>query len=207
MKKLSIFLLSAMVFSSGLCCGTAAFAQAEETETVIEKTVAEEYVFELAEEEELYFENLIFEEDVTISGDYSRIIFFNCEFNGDIVLTSELATRVMLLESDVNGTCIFENTTKEATIETSLPKFLVSKPVEVVAEDCICSVITLGDFEVTFNGETYSLADVELFYDADNPEAGFVPYEDQEANILCVAQWWENGEKILFTECEFDPGM
>lgn len=207
MKKLSIFLLTAMVLSSALFCCTTVFAQEVETEAVIERTAAEEYVFELSEEEELYFENLIFEEDVTISGEYAKIIFVNCEFSGDIILTSERGTRVILLESDVTGTCVFKNTTKEATLELPFPKFMFSKPVKVVAEDCIGAAFTFGDFEFTFNEETYSLANAELFYDEENPDAGFVPYEDQEANIFCLAQWWENGEKFLFAECEFDPTL
>ncbi len=51
------------------------------------------------------------------------------------------------------------------------------------------------------------MADSELFYDISNAEAGFVPYEGQEASYYAIAQWWENGEKIIMTECEYDPNM
>ncbi len=51
------------------------------------------------------------------------------------------------------------------------------------------------------------MADSELFYDISNAEAGFVPYEGQEASYYAVAQWWENGEKTIMTECEYDPNM
>lgn len=54
---------------------------------------------------------------------------------------------------------------------------------------------------------SYTMADSELFYDISNAEAGFVPYEGQEASYYAIAQWWENGEKTIMTECEYDPNM
>ena len=65
----------------------------------------------------------------------------------------------------------------------------------------------MGDFDVVFNSEVYTMADSELFYDIANPDAGFVPYEGQEADYFAIAQWWENGEQILLVECESDPNM
>ena len=44
------------------------------------------------------------------------------------------------------------------------------------------------------------MADVEFFYDADTNE--IVPYEGQDASVLFVGQWWENGEKVLQMFCE-----
>ena len=71
----------------------------------------------------------------------------------------------------------------------------------IVCEDCIGSYILDGTEEnITFNGETYSIDDVEFFYDANTNE--LIPYEGQEASVLFVAQWWDNGEKVLQLFCE-----
>lgn len=73
-------------------------------------------------------------------------------------------------------------------MEWSFPKFLVDAPVDAAAEDCIGSVIAFGDFEITWNGQPYKMQDATLFVDLSNADAGFVPYEGQEANYFCVAQ-------------------
>ncbi len=171
------------------------------------RQTAEQYTYELAEGEEVSVENTVFEQDVTVSGDNAFITFTNCEFKGDIINTANLGTQVIISESVLNGKCIFKNDTKEATMELSFPKFLIDSPAEIVCDECIGAVISLGDFETVFNGETYTLEDSELYIDLSNAEAGFVPYEGQEANYYSIAQWWENGEKILLTECEYDPNM
>lgn len=51
------------------------------------------------------------------------------------------------------------------------------------------------------------MQDATLFVDLSNADAGFVPYEGQEANYFCVAQWWENGEQQVLVECEYDPNL
>ncbi len=167
-----------------------------------ERSKATEFIFELDAEEELTVKNLIFDEDVTIIGDFGTIIFENCEFNGDIINTAEQFTRVVLPDgTTVNGNCVFKNTTKEATMDTPMPKFVSPNTLNIVCEDCIGSCI-LENMEATiiFNGETYSMADVEFFYDATTNE--LVPYEGQEVSSFFVGQWWENGEKILQMFCE-----
>ena len=167
--------------------------------------VPAEYSYRLTGGEDQYIENLIFNENVVISGDGSCHIFFiNCQFNRDIINTAEEATRVFLLGSEVNGKCILRNSVQETTVDASFPKFLTDSPIEVVTEDCFGAVIALGDFEVTLNGESYDLAHSETFLD---PEAGFVPYDGQEANLYCVAVWTENGQPQVLHECEFDPSM
>jgi len=160
------------------------------------------FTYELGAEEELTVENLIFDEDVTISGDFGIIVFENCEFNGDIINTAEQFTRVILSEGTiVNGNCVFKNAIKEASMDYPMPKFLSPNTLNIVCEDCIGSAILLGtEQNIIFNGETYSMADVELFYDANTNE--LVPYEGQEASTLFVGQWWENGEKVLQLFCE-----
>lgn len=165
------------------------------------RSKATEFTFELAAEEERIVENLIFDEDVTVSGDFGIIVFANCEFNGDIISTAEQFTRVILSGTTVNGNCVFKNTIKEASIDYPMPKFISSNALNIVCEDCIGSYVLDGTEEnITFNGETYSMADVEFFYDANTNE--LVPYEEQEASTIFIGQWWENGEKVLQLFCE-----
>ena len=162
---------------------------------------ATEFTFELAAEEERIVENLVFDEDVTVSGDFGIIVFENCEFNGDIISTAEQFTRVILSGTTVNGNCVFKNTIKEASMDYPMPKFISSNTLSIVCEDCLGSCILDGTEEnIIFNGETYSIADVEFFYDANTNE--LVPYEEQEASTIFVGQWWENGEKVLQLFCE-----
>lgn len=166
------------------------------------RSKATEFTFELAEEEERTVENLVFDEDVTISGDFGTIVFENCEFNGNIINAAEQFTKVILPDgTTVKGNCVFKNTTKEATMDTPIPKFISAKTLNIVCEDCIGSCILEGtEDNIIFNGETYSLADAESFLDPNTND--LVPYEGQEASMLFVGQWWENGEKILKMFCE-----
>ena len=165
------------------------------------RSKATEFTFELAAEEERIVENLVFDEDVTVSGDFGIIIFENCEFNGDVICTAEQFTRVILSGTTVNGNCVFKNTIKEATMDYPMPKFISSGALNIVCEDCIGVCVLDGTEEnIVFNGEAYSIADVEFFYDANTNE--LVPYEGQEASVLFVGQWWENGEKVLQLFCE-----
>ena len=163
---------------------------------------ATEFTFELAAEEERIVENLIFDEDVTVSGDFGIIVFENCEFNGDIISTAEQFTRVVLPDgTTANGNCVFKNTIKEATMDYPMPKYISPNTLNIVCEDCIGSFVLDGtEDNIIFNEETYSMADVELFYDANTNE--LVPYEGQEVSTLFVGQWWENGEKVLQLFCE-----
>lgn len=163
-----------------------------------------EYTFEVFGEDK-YVENLIFNENVVISGDGSaQIVFVNCQFNGDIINTSDAGIRVFLLASEVNGNCIFRNTVTETTIDAPFPKFMTDGPVNAITEDCFGIVIALGDFPITLNGESYDLASAPLVLD---PEAGFVPFDGQEANLYWAATWTENGEVQIMHVAEFDPTM
>lgn len=192
MKKIIAILISVLML---LC--VAAFAEDS-------GRIPAEYTFELSGEDQ-YIENLIFNENVVISGDGSAHIYFiNCQFNADIINTSDAPIRVFLLGSEVNGSCIFRNTVTEATIDAPFPKFMTDSPINAVTEDCFGIVIPLGDFAITLNGESYDLASASEFLD---PEAGFVPFDGQEANIYWVASWIENGEVQLMHTAEFDPTM
>ncbi len=166
------------------------------------RSKATEFTFALAADEERVVENLVFDEDVTVSGDFGMIIFENCELNGDLINTAEQFTRVILSGGTVvNGNCVLKNTTKEATMDSPVPKFIGSGTLNIVCEDCIGACVLDGtEGSVVFNGETYSMADVEFFYDAD--ANALVPYDGQEATTLFVGQWWENGAKVLQIFCE-----
>jgi len=162
-----------------------------------------EYTFELSGEDK-YIENLIFNENVVISGDGSAHIYFiNCQFNADIINTCDAATRVFLLGSEVNGSCIFRNTVTETTIDAAFPKYLTDSPVNAVTEDCFGIVFAMGDFAITLNGESYDLASSEFFFEGND----FVPFDGQEANLYWVAGWTENGEAQIMHTAEYDPTM
>lgn len=172
------------------------------------KQPATEYTFALTEGESKVVSNLIFDKDVTVSGNNAQINFVNCEFKGNVVNTASEYTRVVLEGgSTVAGQCVLQNNVKEATLESAFPKFLTDAPIDVVCEDCIGSVIALGDFDVTWNGKTYKLQDATLYFDVKNPDAGFVPYKDQQANNFCVAQWWEKGQQQVIVECEYSAEL
>lgn len=193
MKKLISLLLALMMLFT-----CAAYAD----DAPSERTVAP-YDFTLAADEQLYYENLIFNSDVIINGDNAQIIFVNCEFNGDVILTAEVATRVLLLGCEVNGRCVMQNGVQEATLmEYIFPKILTDTPVEFVCEDCVGTALAMGDFEIVFNGQTYSMADSEMFSDANNLDAGLVPYEGQEAAYFIISQWWEDGKQNVLKLCE-----
>ncbi len=208
MKKILALALASIMLTSLFGCNGGEDTQPQESndqniqQEENERSKATEFTFELAAGEERIVENLVFDEAVTISGDFGIIVFENCEFNGNIINAAEQFTRVILSDNtSVNGNCVFKNTTKEATMDTPMPKFISPNTLNVVCEDCIGSFVLNGTKEnIIFNGETYSIADAEFFYDANANE--LVPYEEQEASVLFVGQWWENGEKVLQIFCE-----
>ena len=207
MKKILVLALASIMLMSLFGCSGGADTQPQADNNPSSqqaengRSKATEFTFELAAEEERIVENLVFDEDVTVSGDFGIIVFENCEFNGDVICTAEQFTRVILSGTTVNGNCVFKNTIKEATMDYPMPKFISSGALNIVCEDCIGVCVLDGTEEnIVFNGETYSIADVEFFYDANTNE--LVPYEGQEASALFVGQWWENGEKVLQLFCE-----
>lgn len=204
MKKLSALLLASVMLMSLLGCssGEENPSQADGSSQQADgRTKATEFTFDLEEDEERVVENLIFDEDVTVNGDFGIIVFENCEFNGNIINTAEQFTRVILSGSTVNGDCVFQNTVKEASMDYPMPKFISSDALSVVCDDCIGSFVLDGtEKSFVFNGETYSLADVEQYYDAEANE--LVPYEEQEISAIFIGQWWENGQPVLQLFCE-----
>ena len=197
MKKLLALLIATICLLSF----TGALAEATE------RTPAP-YTYNLADDETLYVENLIFNGDVVIGGGNGMIMFANCEFNGDVVQTSETSCRAMILpDCTVNGRFVLRNSIQETTLEAPFPKIMSYVPAEVVAEDCFGLFLSLGGFDVVFNGETYTMADSDVYFDNSNPDQGMVPYEGQEANLFWIAQWWENGEQNILMECEYDSTL
>ena len=189
--------VAAKDLGSGYVLGGVAALSDESVEAIFGVTAmmtATKFNFELAEGEEQYVENMIFEEDVTVSGDNAQISFVNCKFYGDIINKADEFTRVGLFGGTIKGNCILENSIKETTLEASFPKFITDMPVNAICEECIGSVVVLGDFEVKFNGTAYSIGSCDLFYDA---SAGIVEYEGQKVSCYSVIQWWENGEHQL----------
>lgn len=86
-------------------------------------------------------------------------------------------------------------------MDYSLPKFIGFNALNIICEDCIGSFVLDGtEGNIIFNGEIYSIDDVEFFYDANTNE--LVPYEGQEASTIFVGQLWENGEKVVQLFCE-----
>lgn len=187
MKKwIALILILLMIFTVGI---------AEEAE----KTVASYEYF--PNEEGIYLENLIYNADVVINGENTQIIFSNCELNGDIHLNADEGTRVLLLGCTVNGTCYINNQVTDADLNYNNPKFLTDAPVTVICENGAGSAVALGDFEVNFNGESYSMEDSQFFFEGSN----MVPYEGQEASYCVIGQYYENGEKQLIVVSEYDP--
>lgn len=155
-------------------------------------------------EEGGYAENLIYNADVVISGDNTQMVFSNCAFNGNIILASGEGTRVMLLGCEANGTCLIQNDVTGVGMEYNNPKFLTTSPISVEVSEGVGSVLALGDFEVTFNGEVYTMADSQFFINADG---SLVPYEGQESSYFVAAKLFENDQPAVTVVCEYDPTM
>ena len=182
-----------------LMMSACAFACAEGSD----RTVA---IYEYAlTEDGAYMENVIYNADVVITGENSQIVFSNCEFNGNIILAANEGTRVLLLGCEVNGTCFVQNEVTGVGLEYNNPKFLTTSPLCVETGEGVGSVVALGDFEVTFNGETYTMASSQLFCNTTAENYELVPYEGQEASYFVAAKWFENGEPVVMVVCEYDP--
>lgn len=171
-----------------------------------ERTEATEYTLFIGENQEDCQSNYIYNEPVTITGDYGQMAFDNCVFNADVINAAENGTRVIILENCEfrNGAkCVFQNKVKEASIDSNLPKFFGYRPITVVCEDCAGISLAMGTWDIEFNGEIYPLKDSQMFIDNTHPENGSVPYTGQEANIHAVCQWFENGKKVIYLDCEY----
>lgn len=170
-------------------------------ESVPPKAVAEQLDFQLtAGEEETIVSDIIFNGDVTVSGDNAAITFVNCEFNGNVINSAKEGTSVKLWDCQfaADGKCVFASGVKEGSLDYNVPKFMANADMNVEAES-LGSAVTVGEFTVTLNGVTYTMADAEFFFTG----SGMEPYAGQTADSLYVGQWWEKGEQTLFKMAQF----
>ena len=156
--------------------------------------------FTVSPEEDIFINNQLFEDEVVISGAGRNIIFSNCEFRANVVCTCAADTQVQIMsdcEFAEGAHCVLISGVREADMYYPLPKFILTFPVEVECTDL--GAVIAGAFDVLFNGETYSIADAMYIETADG---GILPYDGSaNCSVNVVGQWWENGEKVIFTLC------
>ena len=160
---------------------------------------AEIYEFTASPEESIYINNQIFNGEVAISGEGQDIYFSNCEFKANVVSYCSAATKVTILpdcEFFEGAHCVLMSGVREADMDYPLPKFALSFPVEVECPD-LGGVIAMGNFDISFDGQIYHAGDAMYIQTADGSII------ENDGSIACsvhvVGQWWENGEKIVFT--------
>lgn len=168
-------------------------------EEEITRVDAETYEFKTSPDEPIFINNQIFYGEVVILGEGQDVTFSNCAFMGNVVSYCSSATKV-IIDSDCEfadgAHCVLLSSVREADMDYPLPKFMISFPVEVECPD-LGGVIALGDFDVLFDGQTYSIEDAAYVQTADG--SIFENDGSVAAAIQVVGQWWENEEKIVFT--------
>lgn len=160
---------------------------------------AEIYEFEASPDEPVFINNQIFNGEVAISGEGQDIYFSNCEFKANVVSCCPATTKINI-QSDCEfaegAHCVLQSGVREADMDYPLPKFVLSFPVEVECPD-LGGVIALDRFDVVFDGQTYNINDAMYIETSDGSIV------ENDGSIACsvhvVGQWWENGEKIVFT--------
>lgn len=202
MKKiLSVLLIFTMVFCF-VACGNQQEDAQEPVPEVDENgmSIATEFEFTIDSENEQVIDNLIFNEDVYIKGDNGKLIFNKCEFNGKLINASKEGAYVFISEwctFGENFEALIDNGVEEASLDYSLSKFMLLQPMPVTIKGA-GAVTSLGDFDLTVNGKTYSKADAQYFLDEVNG-GGMEEYDGtQEGNMLYVGSWTENGEIVEF---------
>lgn len=203
MKKLIAFILTLVMVLSLAACGGSAGEQIEGMDSQQQEHPAdgEEDVPEVPDEfavaagDDLIYQELVFEDDITIHLDpeataeqRSQILFAGCTFNGNIRVIGERSAFLRFVEGCVFGEdceiAVVESADGAAdgiTIEDDLVKLIFTDPGAVVKAESVCNVIC-------FNGEGLVVDGVE-YLKADFPDNdGF-----------CVATYFENGEKQVFT--------
>lgn len=155
-------------------------------------------VFDFNVNSEITIGGQTYDEDVQIIGENGRINFINCTFNGNIYNDGGIGAQVMIWEdctfADSKG-CFITADIGEATIETSLPKFIIFCEAPEVDIGKSGSVIAPADAVIRVNGREYRIEDAEKFV-VDDGSFNVVPYEGQEAGMHSVGIWTENGETV-----------
>lgn len=160
---------------------------------------AEIYEFAASSDEPIFINNQIFNGEVAVSGEGQDIYFSNCEFKANVVSYCPAATKINI-QSDCEfadgAHCVLMSGVREADMDYPLPKFVLTFPVEVECSD-LGGAIAMGDFDITFDGQTYGIGDAAYVQTADGSIV------ENDGSVTCAAhvvgQWWENGEKIVYT--------
>lgn len=158
-------------------------------------------VFDCVEGESITVADQSFDQPITINGaPNGRIDFVNCTFTSDVTFNTVISSRVFFNETcEFSSDCkvIMAGSEKEATIETDLPKIITLVPINVES-DTMGTVVAANVSSLTINGEVFALENCEFAMD---PETDALVDFDSSMNYNCfgVAQWWENGEKILIS--------
>jgi len=166
------------------------------------RTVAESCEITADPENEQYICDLIFEQDVTVSGSGCNVWFINCEFKANVINAAETSTFVWIDSScDIAESTVLKlaSGVKEANIEYSIPKFAMFNQIPVECEG-IGGVIMVGTDDILINGEAISIADAQYTEDADGNIFEADPNAEYFMHI--AIQWYENGEKVVFTMAE-----
>ena len=217
MKNLLAILLTLLMILSLAACGAAPEAPVAEPEAPAEeefeepaadpnvRIAATEYTYDCTEES-VVIENLIFSEPLTLNVQAgSTVQLLNCVFEQDVTYNGTSGSIVVFdegceLAEDVVVHLV--DPEKEATMDTTLPRIVTlhSLAVDVAGRG---NVVAAGaELELVINGQNYTVKDCQYTFD---PETGEQVEADPSAeyNIFAVANWYENGEHVVFSFAEF----
>ena len=209
MKKFLAILLTLLMVLSLAACGAAPEAAPEapaaEPEAPAEEPAATEYIYDCSEES-VVIENQTFDGPVTLNVQAGSVVqLLNCVFEQDITYNGTSGSIVVFDEGCelANGVVVhLVDPEKEATMDTTLPRIVTlhSLTVDVAGRGNV--VAADSGLELVINGQTYTVKDCEYTFD---PETGEQVEIDPAAdyNIFAVANWYENGEHVVFTFAEF----
>ena len=92
-----------------------------------------------------------------------------------------------------NVECIIDNDIENATMETSVPKFMIfDKPINVVCDNC-GAVVASAEYSIMLNGEEYPISSSDYFMNESTGE--FDEYSGQDAAYHNCCMWQENGQE------------
>ncbi len=168
-------------------------------ENAVKRLPAFEFEIEANPEEPTFISDLIFRGDVTVSGVGQMVYFSNCVFCGSVTLASPEATIVYIDSAcafqDGAG-CFIVNDVTEATIDYSMPKFVLEIPAVIECANT-GNVIAKDGVSFMLNGRTY---DPDEYCIIQNPDGSVIDYDESiPCSMHAAAHWWENGEEMLVT--------
>lgn len=197
MKKILAIIL-ALVMVSGLCANV--FADDEEQADGSASRLAVSDVFEFSASEEQNISDTVFPEPVTVRGEGGGITFFNCFFVFDVVNEGIEGTNVRMINCRFaqDAKCVIRNDIQNASMETSMPKFLmIGSEAEIICDN-VGAAVALQDTDLFINGEWHGIESCDLFIDSATgeitPYAGQADEREDLAHNYCM--WTENGEPV-----------